>query len=223
MRCCLQNCVFGNTADGVWLGSSEQLVSSMSNIALTQRNFLNPVMPAVQIHLLHTDAYNQTQRKTNTEHDWLPFSLLSLYSSSSTSTFSSATLPSFPKITFYSSFPFQLRNNCILLWLPASFAPSHFSFSSSKIAVVSYGFLFLRDGRWVHVGVEATKHAVSAQHAGQHMQRASCGYDSCHAHISVLPIIQHLHTVQSWYRLKTVLLIWYYANRRTSFETVEYI
>lgn len=33
------------------------------------------------------------------------------------------------------------------------------------IAVVSYGFLFLRDGRWVHVGVEATKHAVRAQPA----------------------------------------------------------
>lgn len=40
--------------------------------------------------------------------------------------------------------------------------------SSCEIAVVSYGFLFLRDGRWVHVGVEATKHAVSAQRAGQH-------------------------------------------------------
>lgn len=31
---------------------------------------------------------------------------------------------------------------------------------------MSYGFLFLRDGRWVHVGVEATKHAVSARRAG---------------------------------------------------------
>ena len=49
---------------------------------------------------------------------------------------------------------------------------------------MSYGFLFLRDGRWVHVGVEATKHAVSAQRAGQHTQRASCGYDSCHVHIN---------------------------------------
>lgn len=39
---------------------------------------------------------------------------------------------------------------------------------SCEIAVVSYGFLFLRDGRWVHVGVKATKHAVSAQRAGQH-------------------------------------------------------
>lgn len=59
---------------------------------------------------------------------------------------------------------------------------------------MSYGFLFLRDGRWVHVGVEATKHAASAQHAGQHMQRASCGYDSCHVHINVLPIIKNVHT-----------------------------
>lgn len=45
----------------------------------------------------------------------------------------------------------------------------------------------------VHVGVEATKHAVSARHAGQHMQRASCGYDSCHVHINVLPIILNAH------------------------------
>lgn len=44
-----------------------------------------------------------------------------------------------------------------LLWL--SFPPSF------EIAVVSYGFLFLRDGRWVHVGVEATKHAASCIHA----------------------------------------------------------
>lgn len=55
---------------------------------------------------------------------------------------------------------------------------------SCEIAVVSYGFLFLRDGRWVHVGVEATKHAVSAQRVGQHTQRASRGYDSCHVHIN---------------------------------------
>lgn len=41
-----------------------------------------------------------------------------------------------------------------LLFFPFS-SPSH-----CEIAVVSYGFLFLRDGRWVHVGVEATKHAV---------------------------------------------------------------
>lgn len=61
---------------------------------------------------------------------------------------------------------------------------------------MSYGFLFLRDGRWVHVGVEATKHAVSAQHAGQHTRRASCGYDSCHVHISALPIIKDVHTVK---------------------------
>lgn len=61
---------------------------------------------------------------------------------------------------------------------------------------MSYGFLFLRDGRWVHVGVEATKHAVSAQHAGQHAQRASCGYDSCHVHISGLPIIKNVRTVK---------------------------
>lgn len=54
---------------------------------------------------------------------------------------------------------------------------------SCEIAGVSYGFLFLRDVRWVHVGVEATKHAVSAQRAGQHTRRTSCGYDSCHVHI----------------------------------------
>lgn len=52
-------------------------------------------------------------------------------------------------------------------------------------------------GRWVHVGVEATKHAVSAQRAGQHTQRASCGYDSCHVHISVLPIIESAHAVKN--------------------------
>lgn len=39
--------------------------------------------------------------------------------------------------------------------------------SSCEIAVVSYGFLFLRDGRWAHVGVEATKHAARARRAGQ--------------------------------------------------------
>lgn len=72
---------------------------------------------------------------------------------------------------------------------------------SCEIAVVSYGFLFLRDGRWVHVGVEATKHAVSAQHAGQHTQWASCGYDSCHVHINVLPVIKNMHTEKN----KTVL------------------
>lgn len=55
---------------------------------------------------------------------------------------------------------------------------------SCEIAVVSYGFLFLRDVRWVHVGVEATKHAVSAQRVGQHTQQASRGYDSCHVHIN---------------------------------------
>lgn len=37
--------------------------------------------------------------------------------------------------------------------------------SRCEIAVVSYGFLFLRDGRWVHVGVEATKHAARARPA----------------------------------------------------------
>lgn len=41
--------------------------------------------------------------------------------------------------------------------------------SHCEIAVVSYGFLFLRDGRWVHVGVEATKHAVRVRQAhGSH-------------------------------------------------------
>lgn len=67
---------------------------------------------------------------------------------------------------------------------------------SCEIAVVSYGFLFLRDGRWVHVGVEATKHAASARRAGQHTQRASRGFDSCHVHISGLPIIKNVHTVK---------------------------
>lgn len=86
-----------------------------------------------------------------------------------------------------------------LLWrawslnIPSSFLPFP---PSCEIAVVSYGFLFLRDGRWVHVGVEATKHAVSAQHAGQRAQRASCGYDSCHVHISGLPIIKNVRTVK---------------------------
>ncbi len=80
----------------------------------------------------------------------------------------------------------------LLIFLP----PSFFFPPSCEIAVVSYGFLFLRDGRWVHVGVEATKHAVSARRAGQHTQRASCGYDSCHVHISVLPIIKNVHAVK---------------------------
>lgn len=78
--------------------------------------------------------------------------------------------------------PFFLRlGSPPLLFLPSSLLLLP---PSCEIAVVSYGFLFLRDGRWVHVGVEATKHAVSAQHAGQHTQRASCGYDSCHVHIN---------------------------------------
>lgn len=50
-------------------------------------------------------------------------------------------------------------------------SPPPLSPSSCEIAVVSYGFLFLRDGRWVHVGVEATKHTVNARHR----QRPPCG------------------------------------------------
>lgn len=45
--------------------------------------------------------------------------------------------------------------------------------SLCRIAVVSYGFLFLRDGRWAHVGVEATKHTVRVHQAhgsdGRHL------------------------------------------------------
>lgn len=52
----------------------------------------------------------------------------------------------------------------LLLFFPLP--PPH---SHCEIAVVSYGFLFLRDGRWVHVGVEATKHAVRVRQAhGSH-------------------------------------------------------
>lgn len=53
-------CVFGNRADGVWLGSSEQFASSILNIVYTQRN--------IHIHLLHSEAHNQTERKTNRGH-----------------------------------------------------------------------------------------------------------------------------------------------------------
>lgn len=41
------------------------------------------------------------------------------------------------------------------------------SSSSCEIAAVSYGFLFLREDRCVHVGIEATKHTVRGQRAGQ--------------------------------------------------------
>lgn len=61
-------------------------------------------------------------------------------------------------------FPFLSPAFNLAVWrLPPpvpSFFPSH-----CEIAVVSYGFLFLRDGSWVHVGVEATKHAVRVHQA----------------------------------------------------------
>lgn len=101
--------------------------------------------------------------------------------------------PPQPLLIFFSSFgnvesSVKIPSSFLLLLL--------LSPPSCEIAVVSYGFLFLRDGRWVHVGVEATKHAVSAQRAGQHTQWASCGYDSCHVHISALPIIKNMHAVK---------------------------
>lgn len=100
------------------------------------------------------------------------------------------------KPSFFSATGTPLLIPCsFLLFLP-----------SCEIAVVSYGFLFLRDGRWVHVGVEATKHAVSAQRAGQHTQWASCGYDSCHVHMTVLPIIKNLHSVKIVHHLEVVIV-----------------
>ena len=74
----------------------------------------------------------------------------------------------------FSPQPSGWEHNPSLYFFPAPWIPLlTFLFSfllllsppSCEIAVVSYGFLFLRDGRWVHVGVEATKHAVSAQRA----------------------------------------------------------
>lgn len=62
---------------------------------------------------------------------------------------------------------FFCRHGLLLFSSPSNSVPL-FSLSfppSCEIAVVSYGFLFLRDGRWAHVGVEATKHAASCIHA----------------------------------------------------------
>lgn len=191
-------------------------------IWFTHRGIL--AMPVIHIHLLLTEAHNQTEGKTNTEHglvntrvtcglplpfEWLwnqfLFSLLPLFPSSSNPLcLLHHAIPAFFGNHFghFPSFPPWLKHNpsFILagaessLSVPSSFLPFP---PSCEIAVVSYGFLFLRDGRWVHVGVEATKHAVSAQHAGQHTQRVSCGYDSCHAHISALPVIKNVHTVKN--------------------------
>lgn len=58
-----RKCVYLETADGVWLGSSEQFALSISNTVYTQRNF-GRVMPAIHIHLLHSEARNQTERNT---------------------------------------------------------------------------------------------------------------------------------------------------------------
>lgn len=62
-------------------------------------------------------------------------------------------------------FPLLFPAFNLAVWRRRPPVPSPFSPSHCEIAVVSYGFLFLRDGRWVHVGVEATKHAARAQPA----------------------------------------------------------
>lgn len=141
----------------------------------------------------------------------LLFSLLPLFPSLLKSTFSpQPCYPQFPAFfgrslstlsLLFLNFPGESTTLPFYFWqrgvLLVIFLSSFLLFPPScEIAVVSYGFLFLRDGRWVHVGVEATKHAVSAQRAGQHTQRASCGYDSCHVHISALPIIKIVHTIK---------------------------
>lgn len=184
--------------------------------SLHTEEFQSLSMPAIHIHLLHTEAHNQTEGKTNRGHGLvnicitcglpLPFKWLwnqllfllpSLVPFLIKSTFSPPPChPQFPSpfgdhilFLFSSTFPVRARNPSFIFGVDS---PSSFLLfpPSCEIAVVSYGFLFLRDGRWVHVGVEATKHAVSAQRAGQHKQEASCGYDSCHVHISVLLIIR---------------------------------
>lgn len=156
-------CVFGYRADGVWLGSLEQFASSICTHTYTQE-----FQESNACHTYSSAAHMIKQRETNREHGHLWV----------TSTFFFLWLLLYP-------FPVRCPG------ITSSFLPlSSLCFPSScEIAVVSYGFLFLRDGRWVHVGVEATKHAVSAQRAGQHMWWASCGYDSCHVHIAVLPVV----------------------------------
>ena len=113
----------------------------------------------------------------------VPVSFKSTFSASATLSPSSLHFPHFPPRLAHNLSLVLAAWSPLLIFLPlSSFLPFP---PSCEIAVVSYGFLFLRDGRWVHVGVEATKHAASAQHAWPaHTRRASCGYDSCHVHIS---------------------------------------
>lgn len=110
---------------------------------------------ALHIHPLYTEAHNQTEAKTNTaragkysHHLWV------------TSAFGMTVKwpPLFPLLFPAFNLAVWRRRRPPVSSLPPS--PSHI-----EIAVVSYGFLFLRDGRWVHVGVEATKHAARAQPA----------------------------------------------------------
>lgn len=77
-------------------------------------------------------------------------------------------LPPTTRLELHTPTLFLLQARTTPLFVPSLHSVPLLSLSfppSCEIAVVSYGFLFLRDGRWAHVGVEATKHAASCIHA----------------------------------------------------------
>lgn len=146
-------------------------------------------MPVIHIHLLHRSTQSNKEKDNRRPCKYLCLCLLNeLIFVLSFSCSLPLPNPLSPQLC-HPCFPTLLEDNslhfcrfCSTSWLraqpffcnakPSVNVPSFFllSLPSCEIAVVSYGFLFLRDGRWVHVGVEATKHAVSAQRAGQHKQ-----------------------------------------------------
>lgn len=201
-----------NRADGVCSGSSEPFALSASNMVYTQRNSTacDTYSSSSSRRLIIKQRQRQTQKRRPVNSRvtcglplpvvrlgrQLLFYLLPLFPASL-----NPPLPCPRHLQHFLSSLLRAQSPSLFfhrhgLLSPCSFLPPSFPFlsphpllPSCEIAVVSYGFLFLRDGRWAHVGVEATKHAASAPRA----RRTSCGCDSCHVHTGALPLSGLLH------------------------------